>query len=143
MENKFKVLKSGEFWATIAVLIPTIILFFGIMYIFNSPAIAHAAGSARHIKIVSGKTTRLQIFKELGPPNNNIVKSKDMVYDIESNSEIIVKFARPYKTAKDMSDKVRQIELYSNGHQILFKSLTSVCRIGIKNFCGFKINSSF
>ena len=64
MENKFKVLKSKEFWITVAIMIPVVVILYGVMYLFNSPAVAHAAGSATHVKIVSGKTTRSQIFKQ-------------------------------------------------------------------------------
>ena len=106
MENKFKVLKLSGLWTTAMVLIPAIALFYGIMYFLNSPAIAHAAGSVRHIKIVSGKTTRSQIFKELGSPSNNIIKSKDMVYTVAGNVKLIINFAKPFKSMKSLTDKV-------------------------------------
>lgn len=107
--EKFKVLKSGGVWTTAMVLIPAIALFYGIMYFLNSPAIAHAAGSVRHIKIVSGKTTRSQIFKELGLPSNDVIGSKNMVYDIGGNAgnvRLIINFVEPYKSPKSLRDKV-------------------------------------
>ena len=110
MKNKFKVLKSREFWITVVVMIPVIAILYGIMYLFNSPAIAHAAGSATHVKIVSGKTTRSQIFKELGPPNNDVIESKSMVYNVAGNVKLVINFAKPYKSAKSLKDKVAGLE---------------------------------
>ena len=45
MENKFKVLKSKEFWITVAIMIPVVVILYGVMYLFNSPA-AHMSSSA-------------------------------------------------------------------------------------------------
>ena len=106
MENKFKVLKSKEFWITVAIMIPVVVILYGVMYLFNSPAVAHAAGSATHVKIVSGKTTRAQIFKQLGAPSNDVIESKSMVYNVAGNVKLVINFKKPYKTAKSLNDKV-------------------------------------
>ena len=106
MENKFKVLKSKEFWISVLIMIPVVIILYGVMYLFGSPAVAHAAGSATHVKIVAGKTTRSQIFKQLGPPNNDVIESRSMVYTVAGNVNLIINFAKPYKSAKNLNDKV-------------------------------------
>ncbi len=106
MEKKFKVLKSKEFWITVVIMIPVVVILYGIMYLFNSPAIAHAAGNATHVKIVSGKTTRSQIFRQLGTPDNDVIESRSMVYNVAGNVSLIINFAKPYKSAKSLNDKV-------------------------------------
>ena len=104
--KKLSVLKSKEFWITAIIMIPVIIILYGVMYLFGSPDVAHAAGSATHVKITAGKTTRSQIFKQLGPPNNDVIESKSMIYNVAGNVSLIINFAKPYKSAKSLNDKV-------------------------------------
>ena len=57
MKNKFKVLKTREFWVSVAIMIPVVVVFYWVMYLFGSPAVTHTAGSVTHVKTVSGQTT--------------------------------------------------------------------------------------
>ena len=51
MENKFqgfkKVLKTREFWITVIIMIPVVVILYGVMYFFGSPA-AHMSSSVIH-----------------------------------------------------------------------------------------------
>jgi hypothetical protein len=92
-------------------MIPTILLFILIMHIFKSPAAAWGAQTShKNINIVAGKTTRFQVFKQIGSsPTNDISKHRSMVY-AAATGKLAIDFAHPYINYKSENDNVKSLK---------------------------------
>ena len=112
MENKFKVLKQ-------AIIIPTLMLFVGIMYIFKSPVAWAGQQNYKNVNITAGTTTREQIFKELGNPLIDSAKDKTVIYNVTPQVKIVINYTKPYKNAKKATEKVKSFMICFTGTRAL------------------------